>query len=134
MRTTLGSIFFPLVLLVFAGLSLTACSKEPAPIEAAPSHQSAPAMKDAAPSDPAALATAVQPSAGGHAQPNVKPGSHEDWCGEHQVPESLCTRCNSSLVAAFKATGDWCEEHGLPESQCLKCNPDLKIIRPPKEN
>lgn len=67
-----------------------------------------------------------------HAASDVKPGSHEDWCGEHGVPESQCTRCNPDLIAAFKATGDWCEEHGVPESQCLKCNPDLKIVRPPK--
>lgn len=65
-----------------------------------------------------------------HAPQGFRPGSHEDWCGAHQVPESLCTRCNPSLVPAFKATGDWCDEHGLPESQCLKCNPDLKIERP----
>lgn len=67
----------------------------------------------------------------GHAAAGVKPGSHEDWCGEHQVPESLCTRCNPSLIAAFKATNDWCAEHDLPESQCRLCNPDLKIVRPP---
>ena len=67
-----------------------------------------------------------------HAPKDVTPGSHEDWCEEHQVPESQCTRCNPELAAAFKATGDWCEEHGLPESQCLKCNPDLDIVRPPK--
>jgi len=66
-----------------------------------------------------------------HAATGVVPGSHEDWCGEHAVPESQCTRCDPGLVAAFKATGDWCEEHGVPESQCLKCNPDLKIVRPP---
>lgn len=78
---------------------------------------------------------ATAPGAGskvGHASAGVQPGSHEDWCGEHQVPESQCTRCNASLIAAFKATGDWCEEHGLPESQCLACNPDLKIERPPR--
>ena len=68
-----------------------------------------------------------------HAAADVKPGSHEDWCGEHQVPESMCTRCNPELEAAFKATGDWCPEHALPESQCLACNPNLKIERPPKE-
>ncbi len=67
-----------------------------------------------------------------HAQPGAQPGSHEDWCGEHEVPESLCTRCNPTLTAAFKATGDWCQEHGLPESQCLICNPELKIERPPR--
>jgi hypothetical protein len=66
-----------------------------------------------------------------HAAAGVVPGSHEDWCGEHAVPESQCTRCNPELIAAFRATGDWCEEHGLPESQCLACNPDLKIERPP---
>ena len=71
-------------------------------------------------------------SKAGHAPTGVQPGSHKDWCGEHQVPESQCTRCNPSLSAAFKATGDWCDEHGLPESQCLACNPDLKIERPPR--
>jgi hypothetical protein len=78
---------------------------------------------------PAAPGAASEPR---HAAQTVKPGSHEDWCGEHQVPESQCSRCNPELIAAFKATGDWCEEHGLPESQCLKCNPDLVIARPPK--
>jgi len=67
-----------------------------------------------------------------HAQAGVTPGSYADWCDEHQVAESQCTRCNPSLIAAFKVTGDWCAEHGLPESQCLLCNPDLKIQRPPK--
>ena len=68
-----------------------------------------------------------------HAAATAAPGSHEDWCGEHQVPESMCTRCNPSLVPAFKATGDWCNEHGLPESQCKLCNPNLKIERPAKK-
>ena len=70
---------------------------------------------------------------GGHAAVGVVPGSHADWCGEHAVPESQCSRCDASLVPAFQATGDWCPEHGLPESQCLQCNPELKIERPPKE-
>ena len=65
-----------------------------------------------------------------HAPPGVVPGSHEDWCAEHEVPESLCTRCSPALVPAFQATGDWCPEHGLPESQCRICNPDLRIVRP----
>jgi hypothetical protein len=99
----LRSILFSLSFAV----AMTACSKE----------------KPAAPQPAAAAA---------HAASDVKPGSHEDWCGEHAVPESQCTRCNPELIAAFKATGDWCEEHGLPESQCLKCNPDIKIVRPPK--
>jgi len=68
----------------------------------------------------------------GHAPSTATPGSYEDWCEEHQVPESQCTLCDPSLAAAFKATGDWCKEHGLPESQCRKCNPELKIVRPAK--
>ncbi len=68
-----------------------------------------------------------------HAPAGAEPGTHADWCGEHQVPESQCTRCNPSLIAAFKATGDWCREHGLPESQCTVCNPELRIERPPAE-
>jgi cobalt-zinc-cadmium efflux system membrane fusion protein len=49
-----------------------------------------------------------------------------DWCKEHGVPESVCTRCNESLVAGFKAKGDWCKEHDLPESQCIACHPELE--------
>lgn len=60
----------------------------------------------------------------------VRPGSHEDWCDEHAVAESQCSRCHPELIAAFKATNDWCDEHGLPESQCLKCHPELQIVRP----
>lgn len=67
-----------------------------------------------------------------HGDKDAKPGSHEDWCGEHGVPESQDTRCNKKLIPAFKATGDWDEKHGLPKSQCKKCNPNLKIVRPPK--
>ena len=67
-----------------------------------------------------------------HASSEVIPGSHEDWCDEHQVPETACARCDPSLIPAFKATQDWCDEHGLPESQCRTCDPDLKIARPAK--
>ncbi|GDX83886.1 hypothetical protein LBMAG42_56970 [Deltaproteobacteria bacterium] len=83
------------------------------------------------PSAPAATPSPA-PAAAAHADAGVKPGSHEDWCAEHAVPESQCTLCNPSLAAAFKATDDWCEEHGLPESHCKKCNPELKIERPAK--
>jgi hypothetical protein len=67
-----------------------------------------------------------------HAAEGAKPGSHEDWCGEHGVPESQCTRCHPELAAAFQATGDWCAEHGVPKSHDTRCNPNLKITRPPK--
>lgn len=49
-----------------------------------------------------------------------------DWCREHGVPESVCTRCNASLIDGFKAKTDWCNEHGLPESQCFTCHPELQ--------
>ena len=49
-----------------------------------------------------------------------------DWCKEHGVPESMCTKCNAELIAGFKAKGDWCKEHGVPESQCFECNPELR--------
>lgn len=72
------------------------------------------------------------PAAQEHAPASAVPGSYEDWCGEHGVAESVCTRCDPSLIPAFKATNDWCAEHGLPESQCKACHPDLVIARPPK--
>ncbi len=50
-----------------------------------------------------------------------------DWCAEHQVPESECTKCHSDLIEKFKDKGDWCGEHGVPESHCRLCNPDLKF-------
>lgn len=49
-----------------------------------------------------------------------------DWCAEHGVPESVCTKCNPKLIADFKQRGDWCKEHNVPESQCIKCDPSLK--------
>ena len=82
--------------------------------------------------DEAAATGAAGADTSAHAAADVVPGSYADWCGEHEVPETLCTRCNPTLVAAFQATGDWCAEHGLPESQCRICNPDLVIQRPPK--
>jgi hypothetical protein len=67
-----------------------------------------------------------------HGAKGPKPGSYEDWCSEHGVPESQDTRCDKSLIPAFKAVGDWDDKHGLPKSQCKKCNPKLKIVRPAK--
>jgi len=106
-----------LVLALTLAASSVACQKDPAASGPAPAPTAAPAAAT---------------GAGQHAAAGVTPGSHEDWCTEHGVPESQCTKCNPTLVAAFKATGDWCAEHGLPESQCLLCNPQLKIERPPK--
>ena len=77
-------------------------------------------------------AESAKPAKDLHGAKEARPGSYEDWCTEHGVPESLDTRCDKSLIPAFKATGDWDEKHGLPLSQCKKCNPKLKIVRPPK--
>lgn len=76
-------------------------------------------------------ATPAAGQAQGHAA-GIVPGSYEDWCPEHQVPETQCTRCDPSLVPAFQAVGDWDAEHGLPMSQCTIHDPNLKIVRPPK--
>jgi len=46
-----------------------------------------------------------------------------DWCVEHGLPESQCTKCHPELVAEFKAADDWCPEHGFPESACPVCHP-----------
>lgn len=55
-----------------------------------------------------------------------QPGDAElDWCLEHSVPESQCTKCNPQLVAQFKASNDWCAGHDLPESHCRLCNPGI---------
>lgn len=43
------------------------------------------------------------------------------FCHGHGVPEAFCTRCNSSLIVAFKQINDWCLEHKLPDSQCKLC-------------
>jgi hypothetical protein len=75
---------------------------------------------------------APPPTGEGHAETRVVAGSYEDWCDEHGVPETQCTRCDPSLVPAFQAAGDWDAEHGLPMSQCKIHNPNLKIVRPPK--
>ena len=76
---------------------------------------------------------ATPPAGEGHANvAAIVPGSYEDWCAEHQVPETQCTRCDASLIPAFQAAGDWDPEHGLPMSQCTIHDPNLKIVRPPK--
>lgn len=59
-------------------------------------------------------------------EPLLKKQEIADWCPEHGVPESICTRCNPALVNGFKQKGDWCKEHDLPESQCVQCHPELK--------
>ena len=75
-------------------------------------------------SDPVPAKT---PPAGEKPQsPLIQKKEVADWCKEHTVPESICTRCNSELIDGFKKKGDWCKPHDLPESQCFKCHPELE--------
>jgi membrane fusion protein, heavy metal efflux system len=46
----------------------------------------------------------------------------DDWCGEHNVPESECVECNLSLMP-IPAHRGWCKVHGVAE--CTLCNPEL---------
>lgn len=69
---------------------------------------------------------AAAPEKAAPVTPLIKKQEAADWCVEHVVPESVCTRCNDTLIASFKAKGDWCNQHGLPESQCFTCKPELK--------
>ena len=105
---------FP-VLLIVAGCGAGG-SRSEAPGSAAANHDRA----------------AAPPQGEGHAVAGVVPGSYEDWCVEHAVPESQCTRCDASLIPAFQASNDWCADHGLPMSQCKIHDPSLQIVRPPK--
>ena len=47
----------------------------------------------------------------------------EDWCTEHNVPDSKCIACHPELAGENPA--DWCKEHGVPESQCTVCHPEI---------
>lgn len=59
-------------------------------------------------------------------------GTFADWCVEHSVPESGCTKCNPALIPEFKAKGDWCSEHQIPESVDRICHPGLTFAQEPK--
>jgi len=76
--------------------------------------------------------TALATSNGERSVKAAEAESGTDWCVEHRVPESECTKCNSALIPAFKAKGDWCNEHQLPESLDRLCNPNLTFVQEPK--
>ena len=70
-----------------AVLCLSACSSEP---EAKPEAKA-----------PGGSASAAATSTGATQHGDTsKPGSHEDWCVEHDVPESKCTKCNPKAKQA----------------------------------
>lgn len=45
----------------------------------------------------------------------------EDWCKEHNVPESQCIECKPSLVP--RSDHGWCKEHGV--ANCPLHHPDI---------
>jgi cobalt-zinc-cadmium efflux system membrane fusion protein len=54
----------------------------------------------------------------------------EDWCKEHNVPESICVECVETLLPKIKTT--WCREHGInncplerPEIAQLQVTPQI---------
>lgn len=50
----------------------------------------------------------------------------EDWCSEHNVPESQCIECNHALVPLGVQYG-WCKEHGV--AQCPLEHPDVAQLK-----
>jgi hypothetical protein len=117
-RFNMKSNLSPIVLLAILVIAAAGCGNHSAQTQSTPGE---------------AAQSATPPTGEGHAVvADVVPGCYEDWCDEHQVPESQCTRCDPSLIPAFQAANDWDPEHGLPMSQCTIHHPDLKIVRPPK--
>ncbi len=50
----------------------------------------------------------------------------DDWCKEHNVPESECIECQSGLLRPLKDYG-WCKEHGV--AQCPLHHPDVAQLK-----
>src|SRR5262249_18346503 len=50
----------------------------------------------------------------------------EEWCKEHNVPESQCIECKPSLLAKEKDYG-WCKAHGV--AQCPLDHPDVAQLK-----
>jgi cobalt-zinc-cadmium efflux system membrane fusion protein len=53
-------------------------------------------------------------------------GDADDWCLEHNVPESLCIACNEDLAPAVQDFG-WCSEHGI--TQCPLHHPEVAQLK-----
>lgn len=68
-------------------------------------------------------ATAASAPATSAAPASTAPGGVEKC--EHGVQKEICARCNPALKPAFVAKNDWCAEHERPESQCALCHSDL---------
>lgn len=64
--------------------------------------------------------------------PELGGGNAADWCKEHGVPESKCTVCHPEILTKGVA-GDWCIEHGVPESGCTICHEEIAVRGPAPE-
>jgi len=52
----------------------------------------------------------------------------DDWCHEHNVPESQCIECKKDLIGPTTDYG-WCAEHGI--AQCPLHHPELVQTKTP---
>jgi cobalt-zinc-cadmium efflux system membrane fusion protein len=46
----------------------------------------------------------------------------DDWCAQHNVPDSQCVECKADLMPRSRTYG-WCREHGVHE--CPLCHPEI---------
>jgi membrane fusion protein, heavy metal efflux system len=53
------------------------------------------------------------------------PDTTDDWCGEHNVPESICIECRPELRPRGKPYG-WCRQHGVHE--CPLEHPEIAQV------
>lgn len=49
----------------------------------------------------------------------------DDWCNEHNVPESACVECNPELLPRPESFG-WCRTHGVHD--CPLCHPEVAQV------
>jgi len=54
----------------------------------------------------------------------------DDWCPEHQVPESVCVECNDALLPKPQTFG-FCRRHGVAE--CVLDHPELAQFNGPPQ-
>jgi len=50
----------------------------------------------------------------------------DDWCEEHNVPESQCVECRPDLLPRGEDYG-WCKEHGVHD--CPLCHPEVAQLK-----
>ena len=54
----------------------------------------------------------------------------DDWCEDHNVPESICLECHPEMEPKKSEPKGWCNTHGIPD--CTLCNPDrAELATPP---